>query len=304
MDCDVVIIGGGPAGMTAGIYALRAGKKVVMIEKFAIGGQAGITYEIANYPGFKSIGGFELVTKMFEQVEELGATTLYDEIEELSLIDQIKVVKTKSETIQAKAVIIASGAQSRKLGVANELKLTGRGVSYCATCDGAFYKNKKVCVVGGGNTALEDVIHLSGFASKVTLIHRRDEFRGSQLLVEKVKSLDNVEIIYSSTVVAINGEQKVSSVDVFDIKTGLKSNLEVDGIFIAVGQQPSSEIFDGIVNMDNSGYIIVDEKMKTSVDGVYACGDVVRKVLRQVVTACADGAIAGEMSARYISEKF
>lgn len=298
---DVIILGAGPAGLTAGIYAARGGLKTVIVERKAAGGQAALTAEIENYPGFKNISGFELASLMQAQCEELGVDFVYDTPECLSLDGEIKSVKTAySGTLEGKTAIIATGATPRPLGLPRETELIGGGVSYCATCDGAFFKGKPVAVVGGGNTAVEDALYLANFASKVYLIHRRDALRASALLADKVKNASGVEILWDSVVVALNGEDRLSSVTVKNVKKESTRDLPVNGIFIAAGQIPASDLLPKEI-IDEKGYVPTDANMATSIEGVFAAGDVRQKELRQVITAAADGATAADSAIKYLA---
>ena len=296
---DVVIIGAGPAGLSAGIYASRAGAKTLIVEKFFTGGQATQTYEIENYPGYTKIGGFELMQEMEKQAISCGVELKFDELQQVDL--QSKTITFSSgEVITAKAIIIASGATHKSLGVEGEESFVGAGLSYCATCDGAFFKNQDVAVVGGGNTAVGDCLYLSRFAKKVYIIHRRNEFRATPILVERMQKTDTIiKTPYVVKGLKKDEKGKLCAVVLENKETKEEELLDVSGIFVAVGQVPSTEIFD--VEKDEKGYIITDENMKTNVDGVFAVGDCRAKVLRQIVTATADGAIAGEEAVTYIT---
>lgn len=296
---DVAIIGGGPAALGAALYAARSGMAVTIFEKQFVGGQASTTYEIDNYLGFADApSGSALAEKMQEHVTKFGVKFRYNEVKELDLSGKVKKIFTAKKEFEAKAVILAMGASPALLGVEGEKEFSGKGVSYCATCDGMFFKNKTVCVVGGGNTAVEDAIYLAPIAAKVYIIHRRDEFRASPLLVEKLRTFENVEFLMESQVTAIRGCDKVNSVLV-DSK-GTEKCIETDALFVAVGINPQSELVSDKVRTEN-GFIVTDDTMKTSVDGVYAAGDIRQKPLRQVITAVSDGAIAGEEAAKYIN---
>lgn len=298
---DVIILGAGPAGLTAGIYAARGGLKTVIVERKAAGGQAALTAEIENYPGFKNISGFELASLMQAQCADLGVDFVYDSPETLSLDGEIKSVETAySGTVEGRTAIIATGASPRPLGLPRETELIGSGVSYCATCDGAFFKGKPVAVVGGGNTAVEDALYLANFASEVYLIHRRDALRASALLADKVKNAKGVTILWDSVVTALNGDNRLSSVTVKNVKTQSERDLAVNGIFIAAGQTPASELLPAEI-LDDKGYVVTDANMATCIAGVFAAGDVRQKELRQVVTAAADGAIAADSAIKYLS---
>ena len=296
---DVIILGAGPAGLTAGIYAARGGLNAVIVESKAVGGQAALTAEIENYPGFESVSGFELVSLMQAQCERLGVAFVYDNPVNVSLDGNIKSVETAySGVLEARAVIIATGAMPRTLGLPRESALMGGGVSYCATCDGAFFRGKAVAVVGGGNTAAEDALYLEKFASSVTLIHRRDALRADAILAKRIAE-STVKVAWDSVVTQLNGEKKLSSVTLKNVKTGELSDLPVSGLFVAVGQTPATEGLKG-VELDG-GYIVTDEEMRTSLPGVFAAGDVRKKTLRQVVTATADGAIAAESAIKFLN---
>ncbi len=288
---DLIIIGSGPAGLSAAVYAQRAELDTVVIERNMMsGGQILNTYEVDNYPGLPGISGFDLGMKLREHADKLGAEFKEDTVMAAELGGDVKKIVCENDTYLAKTVIIATGAHHKKLGAKGEEILTGAGVSYCATCDGAFFKNKVTAVIGGGDVAIEDAIFLARMCSKVYLIHRRDELRGAKSLQNRLLSLDNVEVIWDTVVDEIEGEDKVESLMLRNKKTGEKSGLKVDGVFIAVGIEPDSEQYSGQVEMDQHGYIVAGEDGKTSVDGVYAAGDVRTKALRQVITAAADGA--------------
>lgn len=301
MKYDIAIIGGGPGGLTAAIYAVRGGFKTVIIEKTGMGGQAALTSSIENYPGIPEITGYELGQKMAEQAEKIGAETIYDEVKEINFDTKI-ITTLYSGDISASAIILATGAVPRKLGIPGEDKFAGRGVSYCAVCDGAFFKQKTVAVVGGGNTALEDAIYLTRFASNVYIIHRRKEFRGSRILVEQMKKTQ-VTPVLDSVLTSIEGDGKVNQINVKNVVTGESDIIKADGVFIAIGRQPVTELAGKALSMDENGYIITDEEMRTSVDGVFAAGDLRKKTYRQIVTATSDGAIAALSAIHYINSR-
>ena len=290
---DLIILGSGPAGLSAAIYATRAELNTIVIEKAPMsGGQVINTYEVDNYAGFPGISGFDLSMKFREHCDKLGATFV-TEITSLTVEDGIKTVTLENgDSYQAKAVIIATGAMWRKLDVPGEARLGGMGVSYCATCDGAFFRNKEVAVVGGGDVAVEDAIFLARLCKKVYVIHRRDEFRAAKILSSRLMELENVEILWDTTVEEINGTDMVESITIKNKKTEEIKNLEVAGVFVAVGMIPNSECFSGVVEMNKSGYIIADETCRTNVPGIYAAGDIRTKELRQIITAASDGANA------------
>lgn len=301
---DIILVGGGPANLTAAIYGLRANKKVAMFEKLAVGGQQTLTFGIENYPGFKKIDGPELTEKMLEQALSLGLELIYEDVISYSLSGEVKSVFTHKNEYKAKTIILGLGASVKELNCENEKKFLGKGVSYCATCDGNFFRGKDVVIVGGGNTSLQDAIYLAGVCKKVFLIHRRDEFRGNEITVGKINELakdkSHFELVLSSEVRKINGSEYVESVEVFNRKTEKTTTLKVEGLFIAVGRKPDTEPFQGVLDLDKKGYIITDQNMMTSIPGVFAVGDIRNTPLRQIVTACADGAIASTMANEYI----
>ncbi len=290
---DVIIIGSGPAGLTAAIYARRAGFSTLVIEKAPMsGGQIMNTFEVDNYPGLQGIGGFEMGMKFREHAETMEAAFVEGLVEEIRVAGDVREVITQNETFCAKAVIIAAGASVATLGVPGEDTLRGRGISYCATCDGAFFRNKVTAVIGGGDVAVEDAIYLSRFCSKVYVIHRRDKLRAADMLQQKLFSLENVEMVWDSQVERISGSQQVESIHVVNRKSGAETDLEVAGVFIAVGIRPLSGAFTALVHTDEDGYIVADEDCRTNVPGIFVAGDIRTKKLRQVVTAVADGANA------------
>ncbi len=299
---DIIVIGAGPAGLTAAIYARRASKNVLVLEAKSYGGQIINTLDIENYPVEEHISGFDFATKLYNQAKNLGAEIKFEKVVDINNQDNEKEVITTKNTYKTKAIIIATGSENRKLGISNEDELVGKGISYCATCDGAFYKKKTVAVVGGGNTALEDALYLSGIVEKVYLIHRRDEFRGSESTVNLLKEKNNVEFIYNSNVTKLNSNEKLESIVVTD-KEGIESTIKVDGLFVAVGRIPENQNFGKIINLDNSGYIISDEKCNTNVEGIFVAGDNRTKEVRQLVTATSDGAVAATAAIKYINEK-
>ena len=297
---DVVIIGAGPAGLTAGIYAGRAGVKTLIIEKAFTGGQTSQTYEIENYPGYTKIGGFELTQEMEKQAINSGAEIIFEEIKSIDLKNKV-ITLSNGKVINSKTIIIASGATHSHLGIKGEDELVGSGVSYCATCDGAFYKNKTVAVVGGGNTAVGDAVYLARFAKEVYIIHRRNEFRATPILVERMRENGakiKTPYVVSAFIKGDNGKLKGVKITRSD---GAEEELLLDGLFVAIGQTPDTKEFDLL--KDEKGYIITDENMKTNIDGVYAVGDCRAKYLRQIVTATADGAIGAEQAVQYITIK-
>lgn len=299
---DIVIIGGGPAGMTAGIYGGRAELKTLILEKKFHGGQMVSTSEIENYPALPDTNGIELSNKMLEHAKKFGAVVEYKGVDTIEVIENgLKKLTVGNDEVIARTVILSMGSTSRKLGLDKEEKFTGRGLGYCAICDGGFYRNKVVAVNGGGDTAVEDALYLSRIASKVYLIHRRDELRANKTLQTRLKE-SNVEIVWNSTIKEILGEEKLSGVVTVDKNSGEERTIELDGLFVAIGGIPTSELVKDFVEMTPNGYIITNEDCETSVPGVYAVGDIRKKSLRQVITACADGAIAVHTAEKYILE--
>ena len=289
---DVVIIGGGPGGYTAALYAARAGLRTVVLEQLSAGGQMALTHQIDNYPGFpEGIDGFALGEKMQAQAERFGAVTEYAQVTKAELLAEPKILETTEGTFYGKAVIVATGADPRHLGIPGEKEMESRGVHYCAACDGMFYKDKTVAVVGGGNSAAADAMLLSRVAKKVILIHRRDALRATKVYHRWLTDASNLEFCWNSTVEEILYDQKVTGVRVADVQTGATKEIACDGVFVSIGRKPATELFCQLA-LDESGYIVADESTKTSIPGVYAVGDVRTKQLRQVVTAVADGAVA------------
>ena len=298
---DMIIIGGGPAGYTAALYAARAGFSTVLIEKMSVGGQMTLTGDIDNYPGFEEgIDGFTLGMKMQQGAERFGAVTEYAEVTSLDLSDTIKKAETTNGTFFGKTVVIATGANPRELGIPKEKDFSGRGIHYCAHCDGRFYKDKTVVVVGGGNSAAADAIYLSRLVKKVYLVHRRDELRATKIYHEPLFNAENVEFIWNSTVSEIIGDKRVSGIKIYDSKENLTKEIECDGVFVSIGRKPATDFLKDIIALDKNGYIIAGEDTKTSIDGVFAVGDVRTKHLRQVVTAVSDGAVAVHMAEEYL----
>ncbi len=298
---DIIVIGAGPAGLTAAIYARRASKKVLVLEAKTYGGQIVNTLDIENYPVERHISGFDFATKLYNQAKDLGAEIVFEKVIDIKNNDEFKEVITNKQTYKAKTIILATGADNRKLGIDNEDKLLGKGISYCATCDGAFYKNKIVAVVGGGNTALEEALYLSDIASTVYLIHRRDEFRGSDRTVKDLKKKNNIEFIYNSNVTKLNANETLESIEVTN-KVGQTNNLEIDGLFIAVGRIPENQNFAKIIELDEHGYVKAGEDCHTNIPGIFVAGDNRIKSLRQLVTATSDGAVAATEAVKYIRE--
>lgn len=298
---DLIILGGGPAGITAAIYAVRAKLNTLWLEKnFADGGQILNTHKVDNYPGMPGIGGYELGEAMTEHAEKLGISSMRENVCSVEKGQEEWIVRTRKKEYRAKTLIAACGAAHRKLGISGEEELGGMGVSYCATCDGAFFRDRTAVVVGGGNSAVEDAIFLARACKKVYLVHRREELRAEKTLQEKLFACENVEMVWNATVVHISGSEQVSSVTVQDVKNGEERVLETDGVFIAVGIEPNTKIFQKLLELDEEGYIKAGEDGVTSAEGFFAAGDIRTKPLRQIVTAVADGANAVTSAQKYL----
>lgn len=300
---DVAVIGAGPAGLTAGLYAARAGLHTAVFEQLSPGGQLAQTERIENYPGFsEGAGGFELAWSMKEQAERFGVQIINEEVSSLDLASPVKQLRTPYGSYSARSVIVATGARPRKLGVPGEAQLTGHGVSYCATCDGSFFRGKTVMVVGGGNTAAADAIYLSRLAERIILVHRRDKLRATPVYHEQLTKLENVSFMWNTEVRALRGEEgKLVSAQVEHLGDGALETVPVDGVFVAVGTQPNTEFLAGALPLDAGGYIAASETGETSIPGVFAAGDVRVKALRQVVTAVSDGAVCAEQAANHVA---
>lgn len=304
-EYDIIIIGGGPAGLSAGLYAARSRAKTLILEKGKWGGQAATTEELENYPGsIENPTGPRIVERMKEQVQHFGAETKVETVVRLELKGDIKTVVTDKSEYKAKTVIVATGAKPRLLGCPGELEFRGKGVSYCATCDADFFTDLRVVVVGGGDSAIQEAIYLTKFAEKVTVIHRRDQLRAAKSLQEKAFANEKIDFIWDSVVEEIQGDGIVERVIIKNKKTGEVSEVETDGVFIFVGYDPVSDLVKGILETDERGYIVTDDRMRTNIEGVFAAGDIRSKMLRQVITAAADGAIAAVAAEHYIAEKF
>ena len=300
---DMIVLGGGPGGYTAALYAARAGLDVLVLERLSPGGQMALTSEIDNYPGFpQGVDGFELGMKFQEQAERFGSVTEYAEVRSLDLLAQPKLVRTSEGDYFAKTLVIATGAGPRKLGLPNEERLTGRGVHYCGHCDGMFYRGKTVALVGGGNSAVAEALFLARMAEKVILIHRRDTLRATKLYHEALRKLPNLEIRYESAVTELLGEDRLSGIRVRDLKSGAEEDLEVAALFVSIGRTPNTKLVEGQLELEN-GYIPADESTKTAIPGVYAVGDLRTKALRQIITAAADGANAANSAEEYLAEQ-
>ena len=297
---DVIIIGGGPAGLTAAIYTKRSGFKVLLLERLACGGQMNLTSKIENYPGLGEIDGYMLSMKMEDQAKDFGVEIKYENVINVNLKNKVKSIQSEKETYYARSVVISTGANERKLGIENEDNLIGKGLSYCATCDGNFYKGKDVAIVGGGNTAIADLLSLKNIANKIYLIYRGDKLKASKIYLDSLKSMQNLTILYNTVINKVNVNQKIESLDLLNTKSNEIINLKIDGLFIAIGRVPNTELFKGQLNLDENNYIIADETTKTNIEGVFAVGDVRRKALRQIVTATSDGANCSKSIEEYL----
>lgn len=300
---EIIIIGGGPAGLTAGIYAARARLNTLLIEKMLVGGQIATADLVENFPGFpKGINGMELTELMHEQAKKFGLKLVMAEVTGLELTGEYKTVRTTDGDFSARAVIVAGGSLRSKLGAPGEEAYTGRGVSYCATCDGAFFKDKTVVVVGGGNVAVSEAIHLTSFANKVILIHRRNQLRADRILQEKVLADPKIEVRWDSVVTEIKGKDFVDTLKLKNVKTGQASDLPVDGVFISVGLKPETDYLKGVLLLDDAGYIVTTERMETEVPGIFAAGDIRKDSGRQAICAAGDGATAAIYAEKYLRE--
>ena len=297
---DIIVIGAGPAGLTSAIYARRANKKVLVFEAKNYGGQIINTLDIENYPVEEHISGFDFATRLYNQAKNLGAEIIFEKVVDINDLGEEKEIITTKNTYKTKTIIIATGSENRKLGLPNEDDLVGKGISYCATCDGAFYKGKTVAVVGGGNTALEDALYLTDLVEKVYLIHRRDEFRGEESTVNLLKEKNNIEFIYNSNVTKLNASKRLDTIEITNNNGDVKI-LNIDGLFIAVGRTPENQNFAKLINLDKTGYVIANENCHTNIPGIFVAGDNRVKKLRQLVTATSDGAIAAVEAIKYVN---
>ncbi|MBR2047875.1 MAG: thioredoxin-disulfide reductase [Oscillospiraceae bacterium] len=299
---DMIIIGGGPGGYTAALYAARSGLDVVVLEKLSAGGQMALTTQVDNYPGFpQGVDGFQLALAMQEGAERFGAVTEYAEVLSCDLSKDVKVLETSEGTFRGRTIVISTGASPRPLGLPGEEELVGRGLHYCAACDGMFYKGKTVVVVGGGNSAAADAMALSRIAKKVILVHRRDTLRATQVYHKPLMEAENVEFLWNSQVTELHRENRLTGIAVEDLVSGEIREVECDGVFVSIGRQPASSLFAGQLEMDDSGYIVAGESGKTNIPGVYAVGDVRTKALRQIITAASDGANAAHEAEGYLA---
>jgi len=298
---DVLIVGAGTAGMTAGIYVQRAGKKALVLDEKGYGGQIVNTATVENYPGFVNISGTEFTERIHEQAVELGVDFKVEKVKNVEKKDGVFVVSTGDSQYEVKSVIIATGVKNRELGIPGEEKFKGSGVSFCATCDGNFFKGRDIAIIGGGNTALEDAEVMSGIANKVYLVHRRDEFRGDKLTVKRLSVKDNVEFVLNSKPVEITGGFAVDGLKIENTEDGSQKTLKVDGIFVAVGQTPDNKAFEGLVKLDSTGYVDAGEDCVTSAEGIFVAGDCRTKKVRQLTTAASDGSVAAAGAVEYIN---
>lgn len=297
---DLIIIGAGTAGLSAAIYGVRAGKRVLILEEHVYGGQIISAVEVENYPGIRRISGYDFAENLYQQATALGAELRYEKAAGIQEKEGKKTVITNRSSYICRAVILATGAKKRRLGLEREEELTGAGISYCATCDGAFYRGKDTAVAGGGNTALEDALFLSGYCRKVCVIHRRDQFRGEEKLVRALKERENVVMVMESQIIRLNGKERLESVTVKNRRTGTEEELPVSGLFIAVGQEPDNRAFSDAVRLDASGYVEAGEDCRTSSAGIFTAGDCRTKEVRQLATAAADGAVAALAACAYM----
>lgn len=299
---DIIIVGGGPAGLTAAIYAGRAKLKILLIEKFAVGGTVNLTYEVKNYPGYTDVSGIELMQNMQQQALANEVNIINDEVVEYVLNEKIKKLICTNGTFYSKTVILCNGASAKKLGLKNEEEFLGKGISYCAICDGAFFRDGIVAVVGGGNTAVEDAIYLSSVAKKVYIICRNKQLKADKILVDSMKSKKNIKIFYNYEIESINGKDKLENLTIKDGLTGNNKKLKLDGLFIAIGRVPQSQGLPSYLKLTEQGYIITNENMETNLQGVYSAGDIRANSLGQIITACSDGAVASTRANQFLKK--
>lgn len=298
---DVAIIGGGPAGLTAGVYCARSGMRALLVERALLGGQVSLCSSIENYPGFPSgIAGVELAGRFEDQARKFGVEIVWGDVQKIEIEGGLKKISLIDGYYSAKTLIIATGTEPKKIGIPGESEFRGRGVSYCATCDGAFYKDKEIAVIGGGNSAISEALFLTKFASKVTIIHRRDALRADKILADRAMSDPRIEIMWDNVPESINGKNGVESITVKNVKTSKKQDIPVDGVFIYIGESPNTSLFKELLKLSQDGSIIIDDRMRTSAEGIFAAGDVCHKNFRQIATAVGDGAIAADSSRKYL----
>ena len=302
---DMIVIGGGPGGYTAALYAARAGLSTLVLEKLSAGGQMALTSQVDNYPGFaEGVDGFELGMQMQAGAERFGAKTELAEVLSMELDGKVKTVHTTEGIFYSKTVVLSTGANPRLLGIPKEKELTGKGVNYCAHCDGMFYRGKTVVVVGGGNTAAADALHLSRLCKKVYLVHRRDSLRATKIYHAPLMNAENVEFLWNSTVTQLHSGEKLTGIRIRNVNSGEETNLECDGIFVSIGRSPATDLVRGQLELDEAGYVIADESTRTNLPGVFAVGDIRTKALRQIITAASDGAMAAHFAEEYLAENY
>ena len=300
---DIIIIGAGPAGLTAAIYASQARKNILVLEKSVYGGQILKANKVKNYPGFEEISGYEFATKLYNQVKNLNVDINFEEVIEIKNNNKIKEVITNKNKYQTKSIIIATGAQNRKLGLNNEDKLIGKGISYCSTCDGMFFKDKIVAITGGGNTAIDDALYLSNIVKKLYVIYRQKEFKIDSINLNKLKEKNNVEFVLNTNIIDINGNEKLENIILKNNETNEEKIIDVDGLFIAIGHIPVSSMCKNIIKTDDKGYIIANEDCMTNIDGIFTAGDIRIKEVRQLTTACSDGTISAINACKYLNKQ-
>lgn len=299
---DIIIIGAGPSGLTSAIYGCIARKKVLVLEKEVYGGQILKANKIKNYPGFEEISGYEFSTKLYNQAKNLNAEIKIEEVQKITNNSKFKEVTTNKNNYKTKSIIIATGAKNRKLNLINEDKLIGKGISYCATCDGIFFKDKEIAIIGGGNKAIDDALYLSDFAKKLHLIYRQKDFRTDSINLEILKEKENVNFILNSNIISVNGNEKLESIIIKDNDSEDEKIIDIDGLFISIGHIPVSSIFENLINTDEKGYILANEDCNTNIDGIFVAGDIRRKEIRQLTTACSDGTIAALNACKYLNK--
>jgi len=300
---DIIIVGAGPSGMTAGIYASIARKKILILEKSVYGGQIVSADKIKNYPGFEEISGYEYATKLYNQLKNFNPDIKFEEVLQIKNHNDYKEITTNKNTYKSKSVIIATGSKNRKLGLNNEERLIGKGISYCATCDGIFYKDKIVAITGGGNNAIDDALYLSNLVKKIYIIYRQKDFKLDSINLDKLKEKENVEFIMNSNIIDIKGNEKLETITIKNNETNKETNINIDGLFIAIGHIPVSSMCKNLINTDDTGYILAKEDCMTNIEGIFAAGDIRIKEVRQLTTACSDGTTAALNACKYVSKK-